>query len=139
MNLRTRGIGEGIAGGMSRENAQARRTMFFGGYAKLPAGITAAELYKIVAVGLEIDAATGQIVDADCTLATSTAKKVFRQIVVGWRIDEDINVIVRELMSYYHGAAQRALITAVKAVCEKYRTIRGGGRQPGSGAMSTPP
>ncbi len=98
-----------------------RRTMFFGGYAKLPTGITAEELYKIVGVGLEIDPADGEIVDADCTLATATAKKVFRQVVVGRRIDEDMNEILSDLKARYHGAAQKALVTALKAVREKYR------------------
>lgn len=106
---------------MSKGNTVTRRTMFFGGYAKLPTGITAEELYKIVGVGLEVDPMNGEIVDADCTLATSTAKKVFRQLVVGRRIDEDMSVIVGDLKARYHGGAQKALITALKAIREKYR------------------
>ncbi|MEW5866039.1 MAG: DUF3870 domain-containing protein [Bacillota bacterium] len=111
---------------MSKEIAVTRRTMFFGGYAKLPTGITAEELYKIVGVGLEIDPVNGEIVDADCTLTTSTAKKVFRQLVIGRRIDEDMNVIVNDLKARYHGGAQKALITALKAVREKYRATCAG-------------
>ncbi|MGE5588084.1 MAG: DUF3870 domain-containing protein [Clostridia bacterium] len=106
---------------VSKENRVTRRTMFFGGYAKLPTGITAEELYKVVGVGLEIEPVTGEIVDADCTLATSTAKKVFRQIVTGRRIDADMGAIVEDLRAYYHGAAQRALLTALRAIREKYR------------------
>ncbi|MGE5592882.1 MAG: DUF3870 domain-containing protein, partial [Betaproteobacteria bacterium] len=89
--------------------------------AKLPTGITAEELYKVVGVGLEIDPSTGEIVDADCTLATSTAKKVFRQIVAGRSIDDDMEAIVGDLRAFYHGAAQKALITALRAVRDKYR------------------
>ncbi|MGE5586112.1 MAG: DUF3870 domain-containing protein [Bacillota bacterium] len=113
--------GEGFVSTVSKEKPVMRRTMFFGGYAKLPTGITAEELYKVVGVGLEIDPATGEIVDADCTLATSTAKKVFRQLVTGRRIDADMRAIVDDLRAYYHGAAQKALITALRAIHEKYR------------------
>ncbi|MDI7246209.1 MAG: DUF3870 domain-containing protein [Bacillota bacterium] len=112
---------EGFVNSMSKEKPVTRRTMFFGGYAKLPTGITAEELYKVVGVGLEIDPATGEIVDADCTLATSTAKKVFRQLITGRRIDADMRAIVDDLRAYYHGAAQKALITALRAIHEKYR------------------
>ncbi len=105
---------------MSKEEPVMRRTMFFGGYAKLPTGITAEELYKVVGVGLEIDPANGEVVDADCTLATSTAKKVFRQLITGRRIDADMGAIVGDLRAYYHGAAQKALITALRAIREKY-------------------
>ncbi|MBC7082564.1 MAG: DUF3870 domain-containing protein [Firmicutes bacterium] len=124
---------------MSKENPVTRRTMFFGGYAKLPTGITAEELYKVVGVGLEIDPATGEIVDADCTLATATAKKVFRQIITGRRINADMEAIVGDLRAYYHGAAQKALITALRAIREKYRAtcLDPAKRQPGGDGGAT--
>lgn len=52
-----------------------RTEIFVTGYAKLPQGITAAELYSIIAVGMLVDRNTGVIGDVDCTLATDMGKK----------------------------------------------------------------
>ena len=50
-------------------NEQSNERVLFSGYAKLPVGITAAEMYKVIGVIVVVDMKSGLIVKADCTLA----------------------------------------------------------------------
>lgn len=95
-------------------------TLFFTGYARLPGGITASRVSEVVGVGLEVDAATGLIANAECTLATALARDFFHRLVVGHRLETDFSDIVRTIERRYHGSAQKALVTALKSALEKY-------------------
>jgi hypothetical protein len=96
-------------------------TLFFTGYARLPTGITASEMYKVVGIGLEVRCDTGEIMSADCTLATEVGKHFFAKLVKGRRLDEDFRILVNEVERRYHGSAQKAIVTALKIAREKYR------------------
>ncbi|HUW64729.1 MAG TPA: DUF3870 domain-containing protein [Spirochaetia bacterium] len=99
-------------------------TIFFSGYAKLPAGITASAMFNVVAVGLEVEAPTGRIVAAECTLATGVGKSFFSRLVVGWNIDTGLPGLIEEIERRYQGSAQKAIITALKIIHEKFRAYR---------------
>lgn len=99
-------------------------TSFFTGYARLPEGITAAELYGLVGIALEVEDGTGIIVNADCTLATELGKDFFSRLMMGWRLDADFEHLVSQVRSRYHGGAQRAIVTALRITRDKYRACR---------------
>jgi len=101
-------------------------TLFFTGYARLPSGITASEMGKIVGLGLEIDATTREIVTADCTLATTVGRDFVRRLLVGWRLDADLDHLIHCIEARYHGNAQKALIAALRAAHEKFCAYRAG-------------
>ncbi len=103
------------------------QTIFLTGYARLPAGITASKVSDVVGVGVEVEPETGNIVDAECTLSTALARDFFRRLVVGRSLDTDFPGIVRSLERRYHGSAQKALVTALKTVLEKYQSHRRAG------------
>jgi len=96
-------------------------TLFLTGYARLPAGITASELSRVVGIGLEVEPEAGRIVEADCTLATRLARRFFRELVVGFRLVEDLDELVKRLEERYHGNAQKALVAALRLAAERYR------------------
>ncbi|SHJ89204.1 DUF3870 domain-containing protein [Paramaledivibacter caminithermalis] len=96
--------------------------IFLTGYAKLPKGITATELYHVIAVGLIVDKETGIILDADCSLVTRVAKEFFKDLVVG----KDLNnyqELQRLFKEKYFGSAKKALISALKICNEKFKQI----------------
>jgi hypothetical protein len=101
-------------------------TIFLTGYARLPSGITASRLSDVVGVGLEVEPGTGRIVEAECTLATALAREFFRRLVVGWSLETDFQAMVKTIERRYHGSAQKALITALKTVLDKYQSRRDG-------------
>lgn len=102
-------------------------TIFLTGYARLPAGITASKVSDVVGVGLEVDPTSGKIIDAECTLSTALARSFFRRLVVGQSLDTEFGAIVKTIERRYHGSAQKALVTALKTVLEKYQSYRRAG------------
>ena len=100
-----------------------RNEIFVTGYAKLPQGITAAELYSIIAVGMLVDRDTGVIGDVDCTLATEMGKNFVKRLVVGKNLNE-VDAIDSEFNEFYFGSAKKALISAIRTCNEKFRQIQ---------------
>lgn len=96
--------------------------VFVSGYAKLPSGITASELYKIIVVGLVVDRETGLIIDGECSLVTGIAKRFFSDIVVNKNLN-NIEEIEQEFIDVYYGSAKKALISAMKTCYERYNQI----------------
>lgn len=97
--------------------------VFITGYAKLPNGITAQELYSVVAVGLLVDINTGIIVEADCTLVTATAKRFFKENLLGVDVT-NYDDIEKLFNSRYYGSAKKALLSALRICGEKVEIIR---------------
>lgn len=102
-------------------------TIFLTGYARLPAGITASKISDVVGVGVEVDPVSGKIADAECTLATELARGFFRRLVVGRNLDTEFALVVKTIERRYHGSAQKALVTALKTVLEKFQSYRRAG------------
>ncbi|ABW17996.1 DUF3870 domain-containing protein [Alkaliphilus oremlandii] len=96
--------------------------IFISGYAKLPMGTTAEELYKVIAVGILVDKNTGEILDADCTLVTSVAKNLVNKLLVGKNIlrFEEIEKAINER---YFGTVKKSLISSIKKCHDKLKII----------------
>lgn len=99
-----------------------KNEVFVTGYAKLPQGITASELYTVICVGLLVDRESGVILDAECSLVTSLAKRVFKTLVVDQNIRE-IELIEKKFVDHYFGSAKKALISAMRTCHEKFSQI----------------
>lgn len=101
------------------------KRILFSGYAKLPTGITASEVYKVIGVVLIIDEDTGTILEADCTLATEVARMHVSEILTGKLITNPDN-LVRVVDKTYQGSAKKAIITAIRIIFDKYRSYKEG-------------
>lgn len=101
---------------MSPEN------IFVSGYAKLPRGITSAELYGIIGVGLLINKKTGEILDAEASLVLVIAKNFLKDNLVGQNIN-NIDHLEKIFKESYFGSARKAIISALKTCHEKYRMV----------------
>ncbi|MEW9122381.1 MAG: DUF3870 domain-containing protein [Thermotaleaceae bacterium] len=98
----------------------AAKKIFISGYAKLPKGITATEMYSVIAVGLLVNRYTGEILEADCSLVTATAQKFFRNNMVGENINH-VDTIEKMFNDNYFGSAKKAIISALRTCHEKYK------------------
>ncbi|SNT23545.1 protein of unknown function [Anaerovirgula multivorans] len=96
--------------------------IFISGYAKLPCGTTAEELYKVIAVGILVDKNTGQILDADCTLVTRVAKEQVNRLLTGKNIMK-FEEIEEAFNDRYFGSAKKALISSTKKCHEKFKAL----------------
>lgn len=106
------------------EKTQGKQILF-SGYAKLPTGITASEIYKVIGVVLLVNEDTGEIIQADCTLATAVARNHVSSILVGKQIANP-DYLVRIVDTTYQGSAKKAIITAIRIIYDKYRSYKEG-------------
>lgn len=95
-------------------------TIFITGYAKLPTSITAEKLYKVIAIGVEIDPKTGIIVEADCTLATEVGRNFLKKLIKGYCLFDGIDSLIKIIETRYYGSARKAIITALKIMYDKW-------------------
>ncbi len=106
-------------------NTNLKRVLF-SGYAKLPAGITASEMYKVIGLVVIIEVDTGEIMEADCTLATYVARKCVSEVLIGQSLENGPDQALRLLDQVYHGSAKKAIITALRIIYDKYRSYKDG-------------
>lgn len=107
---------------LNRVKIVEKRDVFLTGYAKLPRGITATELYSVIAVGIVVKYPSGEILDVDCSLVTSTARAFVKNMIVNRNI-KDFDDIERDFNNVYFGSARKALISAFKTCHEKFTQI----------------
>lgn len=96
--------------------------VLFSGYAKVPTGITASELYKVIGVVVIIDVESGEIVEADCTMATSLARRFVADALRGQNIKQGPETAIALIDQVYHGSAKKAIITVLRIIYDKYRS-----------------
>jgi hypothetical protein len=99
-----------------------KNKIFITGYAKLPEGITATELYKVVAIGVVVDRDTSEILEADVTLSTKTGKKFVSELLVGHKLMEIIK-IEESIKRSYFGSARNAILMSIRKCYKKYLQI----------------
>lgn len=100
--------------------------ILFSGYAKLPTGITASEMYKVIGVVVLIDVEKEIIMEADCTLATRLANRHVSSALVGCTMKNGPDPLVRLVDQVYQGSAKKAIITALRIIYDKYRSYKDG-------------
>lgn len=104
--------------------------ILFSGYAKLPTGITASEIYKLIGIIVLVDTNTGVIVEADCTLATALARRHVSDAIVGYDLNRGCEPLQQHLDKVYQGSAKKAVTTAIRIIYDKYRSYKTEGAQP---------
>jgi len=96
--------------------------VFITGYAKLPEGITAKELYNVIAIGVVVDRFSSKILEAEATLSTSIAKKFVSELLVGEELN-CIESIEDKIRIFYHGSAKKAILSAIRICYQRYIEI----------------
>lgn len=97
--------------------------VLFSGYAKLPVGITASEMYKVIGVIIVIRVETGEIIEADCTLATNVAREYVSRLLLGQSLKNGPDTVLRIVDKRYQGSAKKAIMTSLRIIYDKYRSF----------------
>ncbi|MCC9293310.1 DUF3870 domain-containing protein [Clostridium sp. WLY-B-L2] len=97
--------------------------IFITGYAKLPKGITASQLYGgEVVIGVIVNRYSGEIQDIECSFVTDTAKKYAKELLIGRNLN-DIREIVSDIEDNYFGMAKKSFIAVLINCYERYKII----------------
>jgi len=99
----------------------SENSIYLSAYSKLPAEMPSAEIYKAIDIGLIINTDTGEIEDASVTLLTDEARNFLKQILIGYKLNQDtVDPLIETIKKRYHGASQRAICVTLKLLYEKY-------------------
>lgn len=100
----------------------SEETVYFISYAKLPTEISAANMHRVVGVGMVINYHTGIIEDTSCTLITEEARNFIKQTIVGYNLHDGVEALIEKIKYRFHGVSQKAICVAVKGTYERYMT-----------------
>lgn len=96
-------------------------TIYFVSYSKLPEGISATYVHKVVGIGFLINGKTGVIEDVMVTLISDLCKEFLAYLIVGHNIEKDgIDELVKKIEQRYFGYSQKAIIVGIKGVYARY-------------------
>jgi len=101
-----------------------RETVYSVGYARLPDGTTAKHVFGVLALGLEIEKESGEIVEFSCALYPSHAENFLRQIMVGRNFEREYDLICEKIRSRYFDRACPALLAALDDVRKRLQEAR---------------
>ncbi len=97
-----------------------RETIYFVGIAQLPKNIPAHELYGTIALGLEVEMDSGNIVNVSSNLATELAQNIIASCLINHNLNDGIEPPVARVERRYQGEAQRAIVMAIRNAYKKY-------------------
>ncbi|WP_173299122.1 DUF3870 domain-containing protein [Thermanaeromonas sp. C210] len=119
---------EGVNGTRLRQVTRGKEedTLLITGYAKLPSTIAASKLYEVVAVAVEVRPEDGEIIDVDCILPTIVARRVVKEIAIGYKLSDGIEGLIKEIERRYCGNTHKDVIIAFRVIYDKYRAYREG-------------
>jgi hypothetical protein len=98
--------------------------VLFSGYARLPGGTVSSEIYGVMALVILVDIQTGIIVEAECTLSTQMAENFVQRLLVGKKLDSEIEETIAQINNVYQGSAKRAVITTLRVIADKYLAFK---------------
>lgn len=95
-------------------------TLLITAYAKAPQSTAYYERYKYIGVILEINKESHNVVTADATFMTETAREFFKKLVIGTNFKEDISELLEDVKEQYVAPSQNSLVVALKIAHQRY-------------------
>ena len=96
-------------------------TVIFSGFARLPANAANIYMAGVLAVEIEVDPYDMKIVDAAGNCLPPLGQKFLVGLLVGNKIDDDMEDVIKTIRARYFSTAQRAMIAALEDVQKNYR------------------
>lgn len=94
------------------------------GYAKLPSNTAAQKLFDQLVVVANVDYETGIVLDADCSMATELGKRFVSTMMKGYNLNRGAETLLEAINLHYYGHLKKALLTAVKEICQHYADLK---------------
>ena len=94
------------------------KILIFGGQARLPKELSAAEVFQVVAA-VEVD--TGKVVEVDFTPCPLLIMGMLKKMMVGMSVQNDVNDLIIEIELRLFHKSKKAVITAIKDLFREFR------------------
>jgi hypothetical protein len=106
-----------------REEGMSMETVFISSHVKLPANTTSQEIYKFLAIAVEVDMCTGIIMRVELSLITELGRDFVSRIAYGYNLNDGIDGLIEKLRTRYFGYSRKAIETGFKLIFCKYEEI----------------
>ncbi|HZJ03495.1 MAG TPA: DUF3870 domain-containing protein [Thermoleophilia bacterium] len=93
------------------------------GYAKLPSGTAAGQVYQMLVLVARVDRRTHIVQAASITLITPVAREWVESILLGSHLVDGQVAVLDEFETNYNGGAQKAIKQAYRDLCERYAEL----------------
>jgi hypothetical protein len=100
------------------------KTVVCTGYSKLPEGMAAKTMFGVMGVGLEVDPATDQVVNASSTFVTNMCTDFIKSILVGHDLNHGVDKPIREFELRYYGLGKKAIIAAIRDAYNQFEIYK---------------
>lgn len=91
------------------------------GHARLPSETTAKHVYDILSLGLALDKESGRILEVSCTTLPPYGNEFIREILLGKKIQGDLDTISEEIRSRYICRTSNALLAALEDLLKRFK------------------
>jgi len=98
-------------------------TWLLTGYARLPEATPANHVSGHLVVACEVDPVSSQILNADFSLVSPIAKRIARDCILHFHLATELNIMIENLETCYHGMTQRSIIVAVRDLRRKWSEV----------------
>lgn len=102
-----------------------KRTLYLTGEARTTMDNAITRIYGVFYMAFEVDAATGNIVDADCNATMELTRRFIRNLFLGRNMHEDGTDLEKEVNERYFGSSGKAILAAFRDARMHYRQIAG--------------
>lgn len=90
------------------------KTIICTGYARLPEGMAAKNLYGVMGIGFEIDGRTDQILNVSSTFITSMCADFLQSIFCGHDLNLGLEKQIEEFENRYFAVGKKAVVVAIR-------------------------
>lgn len=100
------------------------KTIFIAGYARLPSGMAAQNVYDTLTITAEVDKKYGVIVSTSSTLATKHGRQYVERLLRGHSLQDGVEDLVEHTKNHYLGKAGNAIQSAIQDLSKQYEQYK---------------
>lgn len=97
-----------------------KNIIFVAGTARVAANDPILSIYENFFIGFMVDKETKKIIDLTANTVSPKTCDFIHSMLVGYKLDTDLEEMVAEVRCRYYGIAQKAIISALKDARNKY-------------------
>lgn len=99
----------------------AEDVIYVVGHARLPAETSAKHVYDVLSLGLAVEKETKKIVGVSCTTLPPFGNDFIRDILLGKRLEAELEIITEQIRSRYICRTKNALLAALDDLLKRLR------------------
>lgn len=103
-----------------------KNTIYITGTAKIATNDPIADIFETFFIGIILDKNDGRIIDVTCNMVKDVTSDFIKSMLIGFSLADEVELIIDEIKSRFHGIAQKAVIAAVKDARNRYIMLSNG-------------